>query len=32
MEARQQYAETRFKKGRASQKGARGAYQFMPAT
>ena len=32
MEARQQYAETRFKKGRVSQAGARGAYQFMPAT
>lgn len=32
MEARQQYAETRFKKGRVSSAGARGAYQFMPAT
>ena len=32
MEARQQYAETRFKSGRVSQAGARGAYQFMPAT
>ena len=32
MEARQQYAETRFKRGKVSQKGARGAYQFVPRT
>lgn len=32
MEARQQWAETRFKKGRVSSAGARGAYQFMPKT
>lgn len=32
MEARQQYAETRFKKGRVSSAGAKGAYQFMPST
>jgi len=32
MEARQQYAETRFKRGKVSPAGARGAYQFVPRT
>ena len=32
MEARQQYAETRFKRGIVSSAGARGAYQFIPST